>query len=118
MAGADVDPGKSTGEYSIEADAQVEFVANNFIDLESGFYAKNESRFKATIAPVTIPPCGPMRIRNPKTHNTAYSNSSSEIGYFTVSPNPAIGNSYFMFEVFEKSNAQIFIYDSMGKIIA
>ena len=116
-AGANVDVNKTVGEYTIETNAHVTFEATNYIDLKSGFYAKGESEFEASIKPVIIPPCGPMRIRNPRGNNSAGVNNTSDIGYFTVSPNPAIDNSYFMFEVFGKSNARIIIYDSMGKII-
>ena len=116
-SGANVDVNKTAGEYTIETNAHVTFEATNYIDIKSGFYAKDKSEFEASIKPVIIPPCGPMRIRNPKTNNSADLNNTSGIGYFTVSPNPAIDNSYFMFEVFEKSNARIIIYDSMGKII-
>ena len=116
-AGANVDVNKDDGEYTIENNAHVTFEATNYIDIKSGFYAKDKSEFEASIKPVIIPPCGPMRIRNPRNNNSADLNNTSGIGYFTVSPNPAIDNSYFMFEVFEKSNARIIIYDSMGKII-
>ncbi len=116
-AGDNVDPATTNGEYSIEPNAHVEFIANNYIELESGFIAKEGSEFEAAIAPVVIPACGPLRLKNPRQISSTENGNSSDIGYFTISPNPTNEYSYFMFELFGRTNSQILVYDAMGKLI-
>jgi hypothetical protein len=114
-AGTSVDINNPFGEYILEPNSHINFTATNYIDLQPGFYAKNGSEFEASVKPVSIPSCPPFRLRSPQYSKPIDSKNPENKGLFTVTPNPVTENSYFIFEVNIESNAEIEIYNALGK---
>lgn len=115
-AGEDVDPDPSSivGQYSIEAGSEVSFIAGNSIDLMPGFEVKSTGDFFASIEAVAVPACPPFKKGRNILRNQIGSQNSSEIVYFTCSPNPTSLKTYFMFELNRKSKVTIKIFNSQG----
>ena len=80
-----------------------------------GFEAKYEGDFLASIEPITIPSCAPFKRRNITSTKENLLTSNAGIGYFTCSPNPANIKTTLMFEIYEKSNVSLKVFNSLGK---
>jgi hypothetical protein len=117
LAGENVDPttGSLIGPFSIEPDSKVNFIAGNYINLSPGFEVKYEGDFLASIEPVSIPSCAPFKRRNSASIKENIFKSKASIGYFTCSPNPADIKTTLMFEIYEKSNVSLKVFNSLGK---
>ncbi|HRH64880.1 MAG TPA: T9SS type A sorting domain-containing protein [Bacteroidia bacterium] len=121
LAGDHVDPAKAAGEYILTSQSNSSFVANNYIDLESGFHAENGSVFTALIQPVSIPTCtpNPPLRRGLSEQAIATENKTIQPAINLVStPNPFVSDCYFIFSIEEQSEVSLSLYNSNGAEIA
>lgn len=121
LAGDHVDPAKAAGEYILTSQSNSSFVANNYIDLESGFHAENGSVFTASIQPVSIPTCtpNPPLRRGLSEQAIATENKTIQPAISLVStPNPFVSDCYFIFSIEEQSEVSLSLYNSNGAEIA
>ncbi|MCU0350674.1 MAG: S8 family peptidase [Flavobacterium sp.] len=120
-AGANVDPSNTSGDYTVDPNADVTLRATESITLKEGFHAKAGSRFYAKIEPNA--PCNhsnPIlkmsKVEIPKESETN-DNYNIYIPQINAFPNPTKDIVKIEFETKETSKVQIFISDIQGKNI-
>lgn len=117
-AGENIDINDPSGVYKIFDGAEVVFVANNYISLESGFDSESGAFLDAKIEYVEIPACDPLRIGRKDDGKPPVNYNKEAISYFECSPNPITANSVCMFKIGSTSNITLKVYNSLGQLIA
>jgi hypothetical protein len=118
LSGYEVDPDNDAqkGNYELEPDANVVFLASNVVNLKPGFRAKEGAAFHAYCAPVFISTeCSPQETRlsgeiksNVQNHNTSP---------FILYPNPSTGKFRLANSTYAEITGKIYITDAMGKLV-
>ncbi len=117
-AGESVDLSSPTGTYSVLANSEVHFTANNYIDLQPGFNADANSTFTASINSIVIPGCPPQRKRKPQGVDNDLLPESKTYKFFHASPNPATDEISLMFGIKNSTSVTLLIYDVYGKLVS
>lgn len=117
-AGESVDLSNPPGTYSVLANSEVHFTANNYIDLQPGFNADANSTFTASINSIVIPSCPPQRKRKPQGLDNDLLPESKTYKFFHASPNPATDEISLMFGIKNSNSVTLLIYDVYGKLVS
>ncbi len=117
LAGRYVDPGSTHGNYVLESGSQTLFKANDYIELEHGFEAKEGSEFYASIDNVNLGICAPappQRLKGPDSRTPLGQKDATSV---EITPNPAVGNAYLILDLKEKAMVAVKIFDNLGHLL-